>query len=423
MAIGKTASERIERANLAIMKHPSFCAWAGLLFIGNWSIEPDAAKCPTAYVNARGDVKYGKDFIERQPKQGNTDPHVNYVVLHETGHKALMHLTRGIEYFKKNPMIANIAADHVVNNLIEESDPNGQFAKKPVDEQGNPFGACDTKYRGWSLKQVYEDLMKNAKTITIKVKGKGKGQGGGQGEPGDGSGEGGMDTHDISGEGGGELTKEEQQAIEQAIDQALRNGSYLASKQGGNANRLVGSILEPKIDWKSHMAEFVQEACAGDDDATWRRPMRRFVGDDLYLPSMYSETIGKVVFTIDVSGSVGDEACNACISEGIALCRQVRPSKLVLVYWDVGIKKVEEYTPDQYDDIIRLTKPVGGGGTDVEPVAAEVVKWEDVQCVVNLTDGYLGGGWGDWKSLPVLWVLTTKGILADCGKSLYLDLD
>jgi predicted metal-dependent peptidase len=452
MSNGKTVEQRIERANLNIMKHPSFCAWAGLLFIGEWSVDD---KCPTAYVNAKGDVKYGRKFIDSLPRQGNADVHVNFVVLHETGHKALLHLTRGKELFKRHQLVANIAADHVVNNMILESDPSGAFAKMPVDAQGNPIGACDPKYKGWSLKEVFNDIMKNVQTVEVCLEGaegegdedgegSGKGKGKSKGTKGAGKGnkslEGQLfDAHDPTrgsggndgesgedgdddGEGSGnEMTEQEVQDIEDAVERALRDGSYLAGKQGGDAKRLMGDMLEPKIDWKEQLAEFVQEACQGEDEATWRRPMRRFVGEDIYVPSYYQETIGEIVCGIDVSGSIGDTEMTACLSEVVEMCRVVRPSKLRLLYWDDGIQKEELYDPEQYSDIVRLTKPKGGGGTDVGPVAKYVNELKNIQCAIILTDGYISGGWRTWD-VPVLWVLTTRNMLADCGKSLYIDV-
>ena len=43
------------------------------------------------------------------------------------------------------------------------------------------------------------------------------------------------------------------------------------------------------------------------------------------------------------------------------------------------------------------------------------------QAVVVLTDGYLGGAWGQWH-FPVLWCIQgNKGALADCGKTIHIE--
>lgn len=403
----RTAEQRIERAHYQIMRHPSFCTLSGLLYIGKMEIRDNI---PTACVNAAGDTFYGRKFIDEMPMEGNKDVYVHYVVLHETGHKALCHLTMWKALFKENHRLANIAADHVVNNMIEESDPQGQFAKMPVGKDGKRIGFCDPKYRGWTTKQVFEDLKKNPPEE--------QGSGGGGGGTGNGEV---MDDHDLTGGDGQPLTEEQAKALEQAIDQALRQGSYLAGKLGGNAKRLVGQLLEPQIKWEDELAAFIQDVCQGSDDATWRRPYRRFLGEDIYLPSYQTESVGELLFAIDVSGSVGNKEMDACLSEVVQAARVARPSKLHLWYWDDGIRAREEYTPDQYDDIVRLTRPKGGGGTNVAEVAIEAQKLPELQAAIILTDGYLGGGWGEWGALPTLWVMTTS-VLSEVGKSLKIDV-
>jgi len=402
-----TVEMRLDKAHLAIMKNPSFCAWAGLLFIGKKQVVEADHEIKTAAVNAAGDVFYNRTFVEGMPSVSGVDVHMNFVVLHETGHKAMMHLTRGKELWKQSPQLANIAADHVVNNLIFESDPEEKFAKTVYEADGSNRFCRDPKYIHWSFKEVFNDLKKQ-----MQQQG---GGGGGKGQA--------MDTHDLSGgEDGQELTKEKTEAIEKAVENALRSGSYLASKMGGSANRLVGDLLEPKLDWRELMAEFIQEACQGDDNATWRRPMKRFIGEDMYFPSTITETIGEVAACIDVSGSVGGAEMNACISEVVELCRITRPTALRLIYWSCGVVREEVYTPDQYDQIHNLTHPVGGGGTEIVPVADYVRELENIQCAVILTDGYTSDGWGNWGDIATLWVMTTKNMIANCGKSLYLEV-
>lgn len=402
----KSAEERIERARLQIMKHPGFCCWAGLLFVGSYRVEDDPAKCPTAYVDKKGNTVYGRAFVDSLPVVGSKDTHVNFLVLHETGHIALMHLIRGEKYFKENPQIANIAADHVVNLLIHETDPNEDFAAMILNPDGTIFGCRDVKYKGWSFKEVYNDILKDAK----------EGGGTGKGKA--------MDAHDVFTDYDTpfEKVEEEMKQLQNEIEQALRTGSYLASKNGASGDRLVGDLREPEIDWKEHMAEFVTEVCQGEGDATWSRKVRRFIGNDEYFPGEIMEAIGEIVCCPDESGSVSQAEHNACISEVVNLCRTVRPSKLRIIYWSDGITREEVYTPEQYDDIMNLTKPCGGGGTVIEPVADYVATLKDVQAAIILTDGGIYGDWGNWN-VPTLWCMTRKHVTAPVGKSLYLNID
>lgn len=404
----KSVEERLERASLAIMKHSKFCAWGGLQFVGKRSIVDDPAQMPTAAVDSLGNTYYGRAFIDGLPMEGNKDVYVNFVVLHETGHKALMHCIAHARLFEENPALANIAADHVVNLLIHELDPQEEFAKMILNPDGTIFGCRDPKYKGWSTKEVYNDLKKNG----------GSGQGTGQGKP--------LDQHNIFKDYDKPFQKDDPRIkeVQKQIEHALRAGSILASKYGTSCDRMAGELREEQIRWEDHLSEFILETCQGEDNATWRRVNRRFVSDDVYVPTSTTDTIGEVVCAMDESGSVSQLEHDTCLTEVIALCRQVRPAKLRLIYWSDGITKEEVYTPDEYDGILTMTKPRGGGGTDVEPVAEYVKTLPDVQCAVILTDGGIYGSWGEnsW-GCPTLWCITRKHVMSPIGKTLYLDLE
>jgi len=407
----RTPSERIERAHMGIMRHPTFCVWSGLLFVGTWKIVPGL---PTARVFMNGNTEYGKEFVEALPLENNQDVFLNWVILHEKGHMAMMHMTRHKKLWVLNPELANVAADFIVNLALYDADPQETFAKHPRNPDGTMKYLFDEKYRGWSLMEVFNDLVQQQ-----QQQGGGKGGKGGSGPKVTYTNKG-FDEHANEGDDG-QMSEEEQKRIEREIDQALRTGQYMASKMQGNANRLLGDILDPQVDWKEELAQFIQEVSQGDDDATWRRPNRRFVGMDMYLPSLYSETCGEIVCAIDTSGSVSQAECTACVSEVVAVARVVRPTKLRLIYWDDGVESEEVYTPDQYDGIVAATMPKGGGGTVIEPVAKYVNGLKDVQCAIILTDGGIYGSWGTWN-VPVLWCFTHKGVTAPCGRGLYIDV-
>lgn len=390
------AEQRIERSHLAIMRHPSFCAWSGLLFIGGWEIDDSV---PTACVNGLGAIKYGRGFIDGCTSVGGTDKEVNYVVLHENGHKALLHCTRAYKLHQIDDKAAAEAVDQVVNNMIEDMDPEHNFAEMPKHVQGY----FDRKYKDKSLREVFELVRQG---------------GAGKGNP--------MDSHEFKDFVEGEKDPSGQgqtqaQALEAEIESALRSGSYLAGKMGGKQNRSIMDMLTPKIDWKDALRDFVIDSFSGDEDASWNRPHRRFVGIDLYLPSMIGEQIGELVACIDTSGSIGHKEMTAMLSEVVEIARVVHPTGIRIIYWSDGIESEEYYTEDQYDDIARLTKPVGGGGTSVYPVAERVKELENVQCAVILTDGYIYGDWGTWD-LPTLWAITTD-VVSPVGKTVHFEVE
>ena len=58
-----------------------------------------------------------------------------------------------------------------------------------------------------------------------------------------------------------------------------------AGKLGSNGNRNLDELMQPQVDWREVLREFVQTTCTGSDYSTWKRPNRRYIGADIYMPS------------------------------------------------------------------------------------------------------------------------------------------
>ena len=82
----------------------------------------------------------------------------------------------------------------------------------------------------------------------------------------------------------------------------------------------------------------------------------------------------------------------------------------------------ESYAMHELDTLTESTKPAGGGGTIVTCVPEYLTKHGiKPQAVVVLTDGYLGGEWGQW-SAPVLWcIVDNKRAEPDVGKAVHVE--
>jgi predicted metal-dependent peptidase len=379
LSIGKqlTQEQRLSKAVVDIMGSPKYIALAGVLMIGDRSIDDDV---PTACTNGR-DEKYGRDFIDTL-----NDPELRFLVLHECYHKLYRHLTTWRHLYDENPQLANVACDFVINCKLLDDNRDGWATL--------PEGGCyDPKYRGMDSAKVYSMLKEDGDN---------------------GEGAGGMDEHDW--DGAKELTQEEQRELARDIDEAIRQGALIAGKLGTGGDRDLAELLQPQIDWREVLRDFISTTCAGNDYSTWQRPNRRYVAGGYYMPSGVSESVGELVIAIDTSGSIGHTELSHFLSEVKSICDTVHPEAVRLLYWDSAVCQDEKYLMHELDDLINTTKPAGGGGTNVECVPAYLTEHGvKPQAAIVLTDGYLGGTWGNW-SCPVLWcILDNKHANPDVG--------
>lgn len=379
LSIGKqlTQEQRLSKAVVDIMGSPKYVALAGVLMIGDRSIDDDV---PTACTNGR-DEKYGRDFIDTL-----NDPELRFLVLHECYHKLYRHLTTWRHLYDENPQLANVACDFVINCKLLDDNRDGWATL--------PEGGCyDPKYRGMDSAKVYSMLKEDGDN---------------------GEGAGGMDEHDW--DGAKELTQEEQRELARDIDEAIRQGALIAGKLGTGGDRDLAELLQPQIDWREVLRDFISTTCAGNDYSTWQRPNRRYVAGGYYMPSGVSESVGELVIAIDTSGSIGHTELSHFLSEVKSICDTVHPEAVRLLYWDSAVCQDEKYLMHELDDLINTTKPAGGGGTNVECIPAYLTEHGvKPQAAIVLTDGYLGGTWGNW-SCPVLWcILDNKHANPDVG--------
>lgn len=398
-----SAEQRIERTHVQLMKHKNFALFSGLFMIGKVSVDDKTA---TACTNGL-DVRYGRAFVDRL-----NDKQLAFLILHENMHKAYRHLVVWEKLNKKNSTLANMACDYVINLQIRDYDPNQYDTEMPTDDDGEVMGLIDEQYRGMDAHQVFLLLEKEKGSDYGKGKGKGKtkvmvvGDGDGYGdEDGDGTPDG-FDDHDW--DGAQELSEEEQKEVAKEIEQALRQGSILVGKMGGNVDRNISEMLTPKIDWKEALRDFVKSMTQGKDQSTWRRLHKRYLAADLIMPSSYSEKVGGIAIAIDTSGSIGTEELSQFLSEVKSICEEVSPETIDLLYWDTHVASRETYTENELAGLTESTKPAGGGGTEPACVPKFMEKHNiKPECLIMLTDGYIGRqDPSNWTlSAPVLWCI------------------
>lgn len=389
--------DRIKKAHIAIMQHKKFCAYSGVLACGKVVVDDSV---PTAATDG-WDVRYNPKFIEEHMK---TDPQLRFLVLHEATHKAYRHMTVWKALHEENAMMANVAADYFVNGTLHDTDDGEGFIKMP-DVGIKP----EPKYRGWSVKQIFDDIKQQQKD--------GQGQGRGQGD-GDG-----MDEHDWEGnEANGDPAQEQAQANE--IQRAIRQGEIMRKKmQGkgsGGEDGVFGDLLAPKVDWRKVLRDFVTETCAGRDESSWRKPNRRFLADDVYMPSMVGTTMTELVIGFDTSGSIfGGDEMTRFVSEIATIIEQIKPSKCRVIYWDTEVTGEQVFEDGQF--AVHDLKIKGGGGTDGS-VLFDHLRKNNIKpdAIVQFTDGYVGS-WGN-TDIPTMWAVTTAGMSAPFGTTIHIDV-
>lgn len=392
---------KLKKVKISLMRNPKYVMWSGIMMVGSTKINDNF---PTAYTNGRDEV-YGRAFVD-----GLSDKELAFVILHENLHKAFQHLTIWRKLWEQDPRLTNMACDYVINNMLVESDPNEQFIAMPR-KNGKLDGLYDKKYAGMNTKQVF-DLLKQEEE-----------QDGGEGD-GDGDGEGGgFDEHGWEDAKG--MSEQEKQELAKEIDRALRQGQIAASKMAGKGtggmDRAIGEILKPKIDWREVLREFMTSVCANKDTATWNRVNRRFIGHDIYMPSLIGETVGRMVVGVDTSGSIGGAILDRFLSEVHAIASDVKPEAIDLLYWDTEVAGHEVYDIGNMDGLVRSTKPRGGGGTDPSCVTPYLKdKQIKPECIIMLTDGCIGDDWGQYD-VPVLWVVVGNDYVSPVGKTINVE--
>jgi len=383
-----TAEQRIERCHIELMKHPHFVAYSGILMIGECKVEDNL---PTACTNGR-DVRYGRKFVESL-----NDADLRGVILHEAKHKMYRHLLTWKHLNKQDPQRANMACDYVINlELVDEGSRTGGFVSLPKG------GLINEKFRGLNSAEVFNLLPPQPKCKGVS------------------EGDVGFDEHDW--EGAESLNDAEKTELAKEIDQAIRQGAILAGKVGGNVDRSFTDLMSAKVDWKEALREFVSSVSQGKDDSTWRKPNRRWLQHDIYMPSTISESMGRVVVAIDTSGSIYGEVLNRFISEVASVMQNMNPEQVDLLYWDCEVAGHEVYGLNDADRMTSSTKPKGGGGTSPKCITQYMRKHKiDPVCAIILTDGYVGNDWGGQWNCPTLWTITSD-IKSPIGQTIKIEV-
>lgn len=169
----------------------------------------------------------------------------------------------------------------------------------------------------------------------------------------------------------------------------------------------------PKISWKEIVRRFNTSVVTTNTISTRKKANRRF---DLDAPGRRRVYTTKIIFAVDVSGSMSDDD----LAEGFAVINSVcRHAEIEYVLFDTEIKLVEKKMKKAKDKF----KIKGRGGTDFEMMCRYADK-NKADGMIIYTDGYAPAP-NPPKSCKVLWLLTGKDNKppVDWGFSAHLSRD
>jgi len=227
----------------------------------------------------------------------------------------------------------------------------------------------------------------------------------------DGSGEGMSDKYGAIGEDEDFKPNVKEQVVEKIREAAVSAAQQIERQRGelpAHLQRLVSKLLEPEVNWKERLTQFVTRAMA--NDPTWNRPNRRFAWNHTYLPGHEGQHLN-VAVVLDTSGSTAVDA-ERFLAELNGIVTAFGSYKLTIVHCDAQVQHVEEYdddTPFVFDG--NGFEMHGGGGTRLMPAFEYIdVNGVEPDVIVAFTDGWTEKFTPDMApNAPVLWLISPEG--------------
>ena len=388
-----TTKDKMTRARIGLLLDQPFF---GALLLGLKPVEDKAGAVPLMGTDGERLVWNAKGVDKLSESELKT------VLAHESLHCALLHpLRRG----DRDMRDWNIACDHAVNNILEQSNEEAR-----AKQRAEPFPwpklegiPKDPAYRGKAAEEIYYHVEQQPGQ---DADGAGSGQGQASGQPGG--------LGDVLDGPADEAGQQEQEAkwkcaLVQAAQMAKGRGQLPAALA-----RLVEELVNPPTPWEELLRSFVRQNCK--DDYSWTRPNPRYSASGFILPSLHSQRLGRIAVAIDTSGSIDADLVNRFLSELEVLMHECRPSSVTLIDCDADIHSVRELEPT--DSLPRDF--AGGGGTDFRPVFELLDQQEPPVCLIYLTD--LDGTFPDTEpGYPVLWGVYGTTNEAPFGQTIQLE--
>ncbi len=368
----KEVLDRIITARVGLLlRHPFFGNMATRLKIvdaDDWLM--------TAAVDGRN-LYFNTQFFNAM-----SNKEIEFVIAHEILHMVYDHLGRRED---RNPLLYNIAADYIVNNLLVRD----RIGTKPkiVD--------CyqDFKYEGWTSEEVYDELFKQAKKNGEEfVKQLGEMLDEHLDLEGDGDED---DDKEGNGKGRPKYSKAELDQIRDEIKEAM----LAAAQSAGAGNvpagvqRLIKELTESKMNWRELLRQQIQSTIK--NDFTFQRPNRKGWHTGAILPGQNFQDTIDIAVSLDMSGSIGNDQAADFLGEIKGIMEEYQDYRIKLWCFDTKVYNEQDFSADGGEDLMDY-EIKGGGGTDFM-ANWKYMKDHDIQPkkFIMFTDGYAWDSWGD----------------------------
>ena len=365
-----------------LLRHPFFGNMATrlqLIDASDW--------CGTLATDGRK-FYYNVGFVDKlTPRQAE------FGFAHEVLHNVFDHMGRRNG---RDPQLSNIAADFAVNQILKDE----RIGEVP--DWIKIFQ--DSKYRGMSYEEIYDDIYEKAEKIDISKLGELLDEH--LDEEGEGEGDGDQDG-DKEGKGKGrpKLTAEEKKQIRDEIKEAMVAAAQSAGagRVPAGVQRLIKDFTEPKMDWRQLLRMQIQSIIKSN--FSFSRPNRKSQHSGAVLPGLMNEETIDVSIAIDMSGSISDVQAKDFMSEVKGIMEEYKDFKLDIWCFDTEVYNYAKFTGDTADEIMDY-EVKGGGGTDFD-VNFEFMKEEGIEPkkFIMFTDGYPCGSWGDEHYCDSLFII------------------
>ena len=305
-------------------------------------------------------IFYNLHYLHKNIKSTND---MVFIFMHEIMHLVLDHLDQK-RIKDRNMLVWNYAGDHVINLDL--------FASG-FTYTGHEHILKDVAFKGKTTEEVYD--------ILIKDHDDNESSGGSNGNSGNSGDEGENIWNDIIPSDGVEAIE----AVKDMVVAAYNNHVLSNGSDDGIPNSvrsMIDELKNPILPWHTLLQKYIGEVT--QNDFSWNKLNLSFL-PDFYIPTLHDESLSKIDFAIDVSGSIDGKTFTKFINEikNILLLHNIT----TIGVYQFSTKTISYDVISNLDELNEI-KFKGGGGTCIKDTLDHAAR-SDAVALFIITDGYM----------------------------------